>query len=63
MEQYNVSLRKLLQEEILEPEFYGDFTELEKLRGNPLLQNNLENLLTDINEWDITHILCGRLHA
>ena len=29
VEKYNVSLRKLLQQGISEPEFYGDFTELE----------------------------------
>ena len=28
-----------------------------------ILRNNLENLLTDIKEYDTTHILCDRLHA
>ena len=27
------------------------------------MRNNLENLLTVIKEWDITHLLCDRLNA
>ena len=39
------------------------FTEQEKLRGNLISRNNSESLLTVIKEWDIVHMLCGRLHA
>ena len=40
VEKYNVSLRKLLQQGISEPEFNDDLvTELEKLWGNLILRN------------------------
>ena len=40
----SVSLRKLLQQEILEPEFYGDLVyRIKNLWGNLILWNNLEN--------------------
>ena len=45
VEKYNVSLRKLLQQGISEPEFYGDLvSRIRKLWGNFILRNNLENL-------------------
>ena len=47
MGKYNVSLRKLLQHGISEPEFYGDlvYRIRKKMWANPSLRNNLENLL------------------
>ena len=47
MEKYNVSCEFLLKQGILELEFYD---ELEKMWGNLILRNNLENLLTFIRE-------------
>ena len=60
VEKYNVSLRKLLQQGISEPEFYGDL--VYRIR-NIVGKSNSESLLTVIKEYDIIHMLCGRLHA
>ena len=54
VEKYNVSLSKLLQQGISEPEFYGDL--VYRIRnivtqwGNLFLRNNSESLLTVIKE-------------
>ena len=57
------SLRKLLQQGILEPEFYGDLVYgIKKIVGKSHFRNNSESLLTIIKEYDIIHMLCGRLH-
>ena len=52
VEKYNVSLRKLLQQGISEPEFYGDlvYRIRKKMWGNLILRNNLVNLLIVIKE-------------
>ena len=64
VEKYNVSLIKLLLKEYRNQNYMMTwFTELEKLLGNLILRNNLENLLTFIKEYDITHMICGRLRA
>ena len=47
-QKYKVSLRKLLQQGISESEFYGDFTEKEKLWGNLIFRNNSESLFKTI---------------
>ena len=49
---------------ISEPEFYGDLVyRIRNICGKSNFRNNSESLLTVIKEYDITHILCGRLHA
>ena len=51
VEKNNVSLRKLLQQGISEPEFYDVLVyKVEKMRGNLIFLNNFENLLTGIKE-------------
>ena len=52
VEKYYVSMRKLLQQGISEPGFYGDliYRIRKKMWGNLILRNNLENLLAVINE-------------
>ena len=48
---YNVSLRKLLQQGISEPEFYGDLVyRIRKIVGKSNFRNNSESLLTVIKE-------------
>ena len=52
VEKYNVSLRKRLQKEIPEPDFYGDlvYRIRKEMWGNLILRNNLENVLNLIKE-------------
>ena len=53
-----------LQQDISEPEFYGDLVyRIRKLWGNLIFRNNSESLLNVIKEKDIIHMLCDRLHA
>ena len=48
---YNFSLKKLLQQGISEPEFYGDLVyRIRKKWGNHFFPNNSESLLTVIKE-------------
>ena len=64
LEKYSVSLKTLLQQGILEPEFYGDLVyRFRKIVGKSNFSDNSENLLTVIKELAIAWILCGRLHA
>ena len=51
VEKYNASLRKLLQQGILELEFYGDLVyRIRKIVGKSKFRHNSENLLTVIKE-------------
>ena len=64
LEKYSVSLKTLLQQDISEPEFYGDLVyRFTKIVGKSNFRRNSENLLTVIKELAIAWILCGRLHA
>ena len=64
LEKYSVSLKTLLQQGILEPEFYGDLVyRFRKNVGNLTFRSNSEHLLTVKKELTIAWILCGRLHA
>ena len=62
VEKYSVSLKTLLQQNISEPEFYGDLV-YRKIEENLTFRSNSGNLLTVIKELAIAWILCGRLHA
>ena len=64
VEKYSVSLKTLLQQNISEPEFYGDLVYRFKIKCRRItFRNNSENLLTVIKELAIAWILYGRLHA
>ena len=64
LEKYSVSLKTLLQQDISEPEFYGDLVyRFRRMYVNLTFRSNSENLLTVIKELAIAWILCGRLHA
>ena len=51
MEKYPVSLKRLLQQDISEPEFYVDLVyKFRKIVGNLIFRHNTESLLTVIKE-------------
>ena len=64
VEKYNVSLRKLLQQGISEPEFYGDLVyRIRKIVGKYNFSEQFRKRINRYKRVDIIHMLCGRLHA
>ena len=64
VEKCNVSLRKHLQPGISEPEFYGDSVyRIRKIVGKSNFAEQFRKLINRYKEKDITHLLCGRVHA
>ena len=63
--QASVSLKKRLQQEISEPEFYGDlvYRFSQKHVGKSNFSEQLKKLINRLKELDITKISCGRLHV
>ena len=63
-EKDHVSLRRLLQQAISNPEFYGDLVyKFKKLIGNPNFSHLVKRIVNRFQENRVYYILCGRLHA
>ena len=65
LEKYSVSLKTLLQQDISEPEFYGDLVyRFRKIVGNSNFSEQFRKLINRYKRMAIAWILCGRLlHA
>ena len=65
VEKYNVSLKTLLQQDISEPEFYGDYVylDLEKNMGKSNFSEQFRKIINRYKELAIAWILCSRMRA
>ena len=62
---YNSSLKKFLQQGIMEPVFYGDFVyKFKRIVGNPNFSNQFKKIIKRYKKkLDITWILCDSLNV
>ena len=61
---YNIGLKTVLQQGILEPIFYGDLVyEFKRIVGKSNLSDQFKNIVKPYIRLDITWILCDSLHV
>ena len=64
IEKYNISLRKLLQQGISEPEFYGDLVyRIRKIVGKSNFSEQVRKLINRYKRIGYNPYISGRLHA
>ena len=64
MSKFNIRLKSLLRQRLLEPEFYSDFVyKLKKIVGSSDFSAQLIKIISHFKKMVITLMYCNRLHA